>query len=208
MIGDSRPVFPAVLGTSDARALVEPSLRGLVADHLGVDVQALGAGVSLREDLAADSLDLLELTLLLEREFALTVSDRALDGIVSYGDLVDVMVDLVVERARDQRRTIDQAPQFRSHLAQPEGVSQGIIACAGLLTPYTAEMLAQDARVAGSAAQLDIAVARGTTDVAIARLSDRCAPLAARGVSVDVRRDDQGVANGAAVAAEPSAATA
>jgi acyl carrier protein len=122
---DGRPevVFPGVLGTSGARELVESRLRCLVADHLGVDAQELGSRVSLREDLAADSLDLLELALVLEREFAISVPDRVLDGVLSYGDLVDTTIDLVVERGRDPRRNAEPPPRFWGWLIRPAVVT-------------------------------------------------------------------------------------
>jgi acyl carrier protein len=179
----------------------------MVAGHLGVEACELGSRVSLRDDLAADSLDLVELALVLEREFAISVPDRVLDGVRSYGDLVDTIVDLVLERTRDQRRNAEQPPRFWAQLVSEE-VSAGTLACSGLLTPYTAETLAQDARMAGSGAHLDITVARGTTDVDFARVSSRFAHLAARGVRVDIRRHDRGVVVDAAIAGEPPAATA
>jgi len=43
------------------RAPMELTVRRLVADHLGVGVGELGSEVSLRDDPAADSLDLVEL---------------------------------------------------------------------------------------------------------------------------------------------------
>lgn len=205
---DWRRTFLAVLGPSGTRDLIEPRLRCLVAHHLGVDTHELGSRVSLREDLAADSLDLLELALVLEREFAISVPDRILDGVLSYGDLVDTTVDLVLERARAQRGNAEQPPRFWAQLLPPENVSGGTLACAGLLTPYTAETLARDARMAGAGARLDIMVASGTTDVDFARVSGRFAPLAARGVRVNVRRHDRAAAVDPAVAGEPPAATA
>src|SRR2546422_7286863 len=66
---------------------VERSCRRLVADHLGVGVEQLVAGVSLREDLAADSLDLVELAMALEAKFGIVVPERLLDRVRTYGDL-------------------------------------------------------------------------------------------------------------------------
>jgi acyl carrier protein len=179
--------FPPVLGTSGARELVEPHVRCLVADHLGVDQHELGSRVSLRDDLAADSLDVLELTLALENDFGVSVPNRVADGVVTYGDLVETMVDLVVARARDCRAIAEQPPRFWAQLAS--GVSSGTLACSGILTPYTAETLARDAGMAGSGAQLDVVVAPGTADLDLARVRARFAHLTARGVHVNVDRD-------------------
>ena len=71
-------------------------VRRLVADHLGVAIEALCPTLSLREDLAVDSLDLAEMVALLEHAFAITVSDRVLTHVHSYGDLVDSTVGLVM----------------------------------------------------------------------------------------------------------------
>ena len=69
-------------------AFVEPHVRRLVAEHLGVGREELLSGVSLRDDLAADSLDLVELAVALEGEFAIGVPERVLDEVRTYSDLV------------------------------------------------------------------------------------------------------------------------
>jgi acyl carrier protein len=80
------------------RAHVEPRVRHLVADHLAVDRHALGDSVSIRDDLAADSLDLVELALLLEVEFGVAVPDRIVARMRSYGDVVDGVLRLIAAR--------------------------------------------------------------------------------------------------------------
>ena len=62
---------------------MEPHVRRLVAEHLGVGVEELVSEVSLRDDLAADSLDLVELALALEGEFPIAVPERILDEVRS-----------------------------------------------------------------------------------------------------------------------------
>ena len=81
------------------RALIEPRVRDVVAVHLAVDHRVLADAISMRDELAADSLDLLELALLLEHEFGITLSDHAVDGMRSYGDIVDGIARLVGTRA-------------------------------------------------------------------------------------------------------------
>jgi acyl carrier protein len=83
----------------EMRARVEPHVRRVVADHLAVDHHTLGDSVSIRDDLAADSLDLVELALLLEGEFGVSVPDRLVAAMRSYGDVVDGVLRLVVARA-------------------------------------------------------------------------------------------------------------
>src|SRR5438046_9486912 len=73
---------------------VEPWLRRVVADHLGVALEDLTPEVSLTDDLAADSLDLLELALALEDDLGLEFPQAALDRIRTYGDLLETVFAL------------------------------------------------------------------------------------------------------------------
>ena len=77
---------------------MEPYVRRLVAEHLGVGAEELVSHVSLRDDLAADSLDLVELAVALEREFAIVVPARVVADMHSYSDLVRATAVLI--RAR------------------------------------------------------------------------------------------------------------
>src|SRR5204863_8944159 len=74
------------LGMSD---FVEPRVRRLVADHLGVGTEELTRDVSLADELAVDSLDLVELALALEAEFGISMSEATLDEVRTYGELAD-----------------------------------------------------------------------------------------------------------------------
>src|SRR5205809_6065225 len=74
---------------------VEPHVRRLVVEHLGVGVEELVSDVSLRDDLAVDSLDLVELAMVLEGEFAIVVPERLLDEVRTYSDLVHATAGLI-----------------------------------------------------------------------------------------------------------------
>src|SRR2546428_6498254 len=67
---------------------IEPRLRGVVAERLGVGPQELPPAASLTDDLAADSLDLIDLGLALEAECGVVVRRRALESVRTYGDLI------------------------------------------------------------------------------------------------------------------------
>ena len=71
----------------------------MVAHHLGVDADELAPEVSLTRDLAADSLDLAELALGLEAEFAITVPQHVLDHVQTYRELVGAVVQIAEIRA-------------------------------------------------------------------------------------------------------------
>jgi acyl carrier protein len=78
---------------------VEAHVRLVVADCLGVTVDDLGPTVSLADDLAVDSLDLLEVVFALEAELGMPLPNDALDGIRTYGDLLGVVRE-VLDRGR------------------------------------------------------------------------------------------------------------
>ena len=68
--------------------LLEPRLRRIVADLLGVDPEALAPQVSLTDDLAADSLDLVEVALEIESHLGIEIPERTIAKIRTYGELV------------------------------------------------------------------------------------------------------------------------
>jgi acyl carrier protein len=79
--------------------LFEARVRRLVAESLGVGFDDLSPEVSLTDDLAVDSLDLLDLALVLEEEFGLTVPERTIGEVRTYGNLVAATVTLARNRA-------------------------------------------------------------------------------------------------------------
>ena len=83
---------------------VEPHVRRLVAEHLGVGVEDLVSHISLRDDLAADSLDLVGLAMAIEGEFAIVVPERVLGEVRTYSDLVHVTALLVRARCAAEGR--------------------------------------------------------------------------------------------------------
>ena len=155
---------PAAMGRWGLNEFVEPQLRLLVAEHLGIGAEQLLPGVSLREDLGADSLDLVELALLLERQLDVTLSDRALEDVRSYGDLVDATVGLLLERAAEQKRPAESPPSVRARLRPSEGGTGGTLELAGTLTPYMVQTVIEHATRTGPGAHLEIGLAPGARD--------------------------------------------
>src|SRR4030095_9158010 len=84
--------------------IVEPHVRRLVAERLGVGVEELVPDVSLRDDLAADSLDLVELAMALEGEFAILVPEHTLEECRMYGALVHPPSLLIRARCEAEAR--------------------------------------------------------------------------------------------------------
>jgi acyl carrier protein len=61
----------------------------IVVDRLGVDASEVKHEASFKEDLGADSLDVVELVMELEDEFELEISDEDAEKIATVGDVVD-----------------------------------------------------------------------------------------------------------------------
>jgi len=165
---------------------LEPRVRRVVAEYLGVDAEELGPAVSLTDDLAADSLDLLELALALEAQFGIAIPESVIDDVHRYGDLVEVVQAL---HARQHAPAAPDIPVVWARVLPADGRSDTILERAGQLTPYTAETIADDALHAGPGARLEMCVPTDTSDVTLTRLADDFAWLERRGVQVSVRRD-------------------
>ncbi|MCC6168901.1 MAG: acyl carrier protein [Caldilineaceae bacterium] len=63
-------------------------VRNIIVDQLGVDVDEVTMEANFRDDLEADSLDLVELIMAFEEEFGGEISDEEAQKIVSVGDAV------------------------------------------------------------------------------------------------------------------------
>lgn len=69
-------------------------LCALLADQFGVDPESVTADTSFEEDLGADSVDLVEVSLALEEEFGLEeIAEEDIASIVTVGDLYRYMRD-------------------------------------------------------------------------------------------------------------------
>lgn len=60
----------------------------VIVDRLGVDEGEVKAEASFREDLGADSLDVVELVMELEDEFDMEISDEDAEKIATVGDAI------------------------------------------------------------------------------------------------------------------------
>lgn len=166
-------------------------VRRLIAEHLGVAVEDLASHVSLRDDLAADSLDLLEVSVALEDGLGISVPERLLDDVRTVGDLVEATLVL----ARERRR----GPQTRLAIDEPVHVCAKVIPAnpdvpqmlerSDWLTPYTMEAIRADALHAGRGARLEVTVDAGTTAAGVARVLEAFGSLGERGIELQVRRE-------------------
>lgn len=67
----------------------------VVVDRLGVDVSEVKPEASFRDDLGADSLDVVELVMELEDEFDMEISDDDAEKIGTVGDVVNYIEEKV-----------------------------------------------------------------------------------------------------------------
>jgi acyl carrier protein len=62
-------------------------VRSIVAEQLGVDLAEIRPDSSILDDLCADSLEIVELMMVLEDEFEIEVSDAAAEAIRTVADV-------------------------------------------------------------------------------------------------------------------------
>ena len=177
---------PRVLEDGGLRAAVESLTQQLVAEQLGVDAEELVPEVSLTDDLAADSLDLLELTHVLESQLTVALPQRRLAQIRTYRDLVDAVMECF--NGRQRRERLMSRPFSVTARVVPGGNQSTSLERAGDLTPYDIEVIAEDAARAGRGARLEVIMPASADDVDLAVIQGELAWLGRRGVDVTVRR--------------------
>ena len=90
--------LPTHTGRFGLVAAVAPTVYTLLSDRLGVSPELLGPHVALGDDLAVDSLDLLEVVIELESAFGIVVPEREIDRLRTVADLVHVIAKYRWER--------------------------------------------------------------------------------------------------------------
>ena len=167
--------------------LVEARVCRLVAENLGVGIEDLTPEASLTDDLAADSLDLVELAVTLEDELGISFPERILEGVRTYGELVAATLALAHKgRAAEVPRTAE--PVLICTCVVPPG-ERGGLERAGWLTPYSAEIITEDALRAGRGTRLDVRLAGSTSAGILSWVQHQFAWLNQRGIDVHVHRD-------------------
>lgn len=64
-------------------------IKKVTVEHLGVDEDLVTMKTTFVDDLAADSLDIVELVMELEEEFGIEIPDEETEKIACIGDVVD-----------------------------------------------------------------------------------------------------------------------
>jgi len=158
-------------------ALVEPRVRRVVAEVLGIDDTLLAAEVSLNDDLAADSLDLVELCMALEDAFALSLPHGLPDWVRTYAQLVH-FVDAV-------RPT--HPPFVVVTIVPASGAHAQTLARTSWLTPYDVETICDDALRLGAGTTLDVCVGEAD-DVMLGRIRAMFSRVTRHDIRLSVHR--------------------
>lgn len=81
----------------DEREVFE-KVREILAERLGRDAKEINGESRLDEDLEVDSLDLVDLSMILEDEYGIDILEGETRDIFTVGDVVRLVLDLVLER--------------------------------------------------------------------------------------------------------------
>ena len=74
-----------------SQAEIFDKVKDIIVDQLGVDDEKVTMEASFRDDLEADSLDLVELIMAFEEEFGGEISDEEAQKITTVGQAVDYL---------------------------------------------------------------------------------------------------------------------
>ena len=96
----------------------EQAVWSLLARQLGVGSNELAPESSLADDLAVDSLELVEIAMAVEDELGVTLPQRMLDDVRTCAELVDGILGLTAER---RPRATRRPPLAWSRVTPPNG---------------------------------------------------------------------------------------
>ncbi len=74
-----------------ADATLDPRLKTIIAEQLGVDEERVVPSASFADDLEADSLDLVELIMSIEEEFGVEIPDEEAEKIATVADAMNYL---------------------------------------------------------------------------------------------------------------------
>ena len=86
------------MAETNAEATVFDEVRTLAAEHLDKDLREI-TPESTFKDLGADSLDIVELVMVLEEKFGIEIPDEDTEGITTIGQIVAYIEERVAQKA-------------------------------------------------------------------------------------------------------------
>ena len=75
--------------------MVFEKIREIIAEQLNIDEDVITMESSFREDLGADSLDVVELVMAVEEEFDVEFDDEEAENITTVGDAVNYITEIM-----------------------------------------------------------------------------------------------------------------
>lgn len=85
--------------TAHSKLSIAARVKVIITEHLGVEPERVTDDASLIDDLNADSLDSVELSVAFEEEFAIELTDDDLEAIRTVGDAVKTVERAIGGRA-------------------------------------------------------------------------------------------------------------
>ena len=73
---------------ADIQKITE-SVKAIIVKQLAVNADQVTPEARFIEDLNADSLDVVEITMILEKEFGITIADEEMQGFITVGDAIE-----------------------------------------------------------------------------------------------------------------------
>ena len=73
------------------KAEIQAKVCSVLAEHFDKDASTLSGGTRFREDLDADSLELMEVNLQLEEEFEISIPEEEMEDVKTVGEAVDLI---------------------------------------------------------------------------------------------------------------------
>ena len=77
--------------------MISEKIISLISEQFNVDAKDVNLETSFRDDLNADSLDLVELVMALEDEYGLEIEDEEVDSIKTVGDATNYIKNVLGE---------------------------------------------------------------------------------------------------------------
>ena len=85
---------------------IETRIRRLISENLGVDETEITSNANIEHDLGADSLDRVELVMMIEEEFEIEVADAEAEDIKTVKDAVDYVTKQLHKKHNGPRVTV------------------------------------------------------------------------------------------------------
>ena len=96
---ETSPMETSPKETSMERAELLTTITDLAVEILGVEPGSMTEEARFKEDLDADSLDLVEFVMALEERFDITVPEEEVEGVTTVGQAIDLVTEKLSARA-------------------------------------------------------------------------------------------------------------